>query len=135
MYARPFDSNPLILFDAELLYQIWTNIGVIFWGILNIVYNVLYIIWYNIPIECITAYIKSIPPAWLCIGFMMYNMYLFRLINQLKAAEDDIVILKINITRMTNLFANRDDYLDDYIKATDQELLHIKKEIYKYKTE
>jgi hypothetical protein len=65
----------------------------------------------------------------------MYNIYLIRLINQLKVAEDDIVILKINITRITNLFANRDDYLDDYIKATGQELINIKKEIYKYKTE
>ena len=140
MYARPFiHSNQILLLtdpiDSEFLYQLWTNIGVICWCILKIVYNVLYTIWYNIPVECITAYIKSIPPLWLCIGFIMYNIYLIRLINQLKVAEDDIVILKINITRITNLFANRDDYLDDYIKATGQELINIKKEIYKYKTE
>jgi hypothetical protein len=65
----------------------------------------------------------------------MYNIYLIYLIIQLKAAENDIVVLKINITRITNLFAYRDDHLDDYIKATEQELLNIKKEIYKYKTE
>jgi len=77
-----------------------------------------------------------ISPMWLGIVFIiMYNIYLFRLINQLKAVEDDILNIKINITRITNLFANRDDYLDAYIKATDNEFLQIKKEIYKYKTE
>jgi len=140
MYARPFIySNEILLLtdpiNSELLYQVWSNLGVICWCILKIVYNVLYTIWNNIPVECITAYIKSIPPLWLCIGFIMYNIYLIHLINKLKAAEEDIVILKINITRITNLFAYRDDYLDDYIKATEQELVNIKKEIYKYKTE
>jgi hypothetical protein len=141
MYARPFihDNNQILLLtdpiNSELVYQVWTNLGSICCCILKIVYNVLYTIWHNIPVECITTYINNIPPLWLCIGFIMYNIYLIYLIIQLKAAENDIVVLKINITRITNLFAYRDDHLDDYIKATEQELLNIKKEIYKYKTE
>lgn len=140
MYARPFiHSNQILLLtdpiNSELLYQLWSNLGVICCCILKIVYNVLYTIWYNIPVECITAYIKTIPQAWLCIGFMIYNIYMIRLLSKLTVAEEDIAILKINITRLNNLFANRDDYLDDFVKATEHEFLNVKKEIYKCKTE
>jgi len=138
MYARPFiHNNQIILLtdpiNREFVYQFFINVGVLCWRVLNIVYNVLYTICYHFPFENIMTYIPSI---WLGIGFIIiYNIYLFHLRNQLKAVEDDILNIKINITRITNLFANRDDYLDDYIKATDNEFLHIKKEIYKYKTE
>jgi len=138
MYARPFIYNNQIILltdpiNREFVYQFFINVGVLCCYVLNIVYNVLYTICYHFPIENIMTYIS---PMWLGIVFIiMYNIYLFRLINQLKAVEDDILNIKINITRITNLFANRDDYLDAYIKATDNEFLQIKKEIYKYKTE
>jgi hypothetical protein len=77
----------------------------------------------------------DIPAVWIWIGVIIYNINLVRLLNHLKEAEDDIKILKLNMNRITNLFANRDDYLDDYIKATSSELINIKKDIYKYKNE
>jgi hypothetical protein len=133
MYARAFihSNNQIILLadpiDVELLYQLWTNIGYVCCYILGVIYNTLYTIWYS-------NYV-NIPALWICIGVVMYNIYLVHLINQLNVAEEDIKVLKLNINRITNLFAHRDDHLDDYIKATEYELRSIKKEIYKYKNE
>ena len=131
MYARPFiHSNQILLLtdpiDSELLYKLWSYIGSICCYILNAIYNILATIVARInPVD--------IPTLGLFIGVIIYNINLVRLINILKVAEDDIGILKLNINRITTLFANRDDYLDDYIKATEYELRNIKKDICNYK--
>jgi len=105
------------LFDSELLYQVWVNI-------VSICYN---IIWSINQVD--------IQAVWLFIGLLIYNIVLVCILNQLKEAEEDIKILKLNINRITDLFVNRDDYLDDYIKATSADLINIRKDIYKYKNE
>ena len=130
MYARAFvHSNQILLLtdpiNSELLYQLWTNIGSICCYILSAIYNILATIWSINQVD--------IPALWIFIGVIIYNINLVRLINVLKEAEDDIGILKLNINRITTLFANRDDYLDDYIKATEYELRNIKKDMYNYK--
>lgn len=130
MYARAFiHSNQILLLtdpiDSELLYKLWSYIGSICCYILSAIYNILCAIWRINQV--------NIPALWIFIGVIIYNMNLVRLINILKAAEDDIAFLKINVSRTTTLFANRDDYLDDYIKATEYELRNIKKDIYNYK--
>jgi hypothetical protein len=129
MYARAFiHSNQILLLtdpiDVELLYQLWTNIGSICCYILSEIYNILSTIWRINQVD--------IPALWIFIGVIIYNINLVRLINILNAAEEDIGILKLNVNRITTLFANRDDYLDDYIKATEYEVRNIKKDIYKY---
>lgn len=130
MYVRAFiHSNQILLLtdpiDSELLYKLWSYIGSICCYILSAIYNILCAIWRINQVH--------IPALWIFIGVIIYNMNLVRLINILKAAEDDIAFLKINVTRTTTLFANRDDYLEDYIKATDHELKNIKKYICNYK--
>jgi hypothetical protein len=130
MYVRAFiHSNQILLLtdpiDSELLYKLWSYIGSICCYILNAIYNILATIGRINPVD--------IPTLCLFIGVIIYNINLVRLINILKVAEDDIAFLKINVTRTTTLFANRDDYLDDYIKATEHELRNIKKYICNYK--
>jgi hypothetical protein len=129
MYARAFvHSNQILILtdpiNSELLYQIWSYVGSICGYILVAIYNILCAIWSINQV--------NIPALWIFIGVIIYNINLVRLINILKTAEDDIGILKLNINRITTLFANRDDYLDDYIKATEYELRNIKKDMYKY---
>jgi hypothetical protein len=130
MYARAFIQNNNQIFmltdpiNSELLYQLWSNLGIICCYILNAIYNILYTIWSINQV--------SIPALWIFIGVIIYNIYLVRLINTLKEAEDDIAILKLNVKRITDLFVNRDDYLDDYIKSTEHELRNIKNDMYKY---
>jgi hypothetical protein len=111
--------------NSELLYQLWTNIGVICCYILSAIYNILSTIWSINQI--------NIPALWIFIGVIIYNINLVRLINTLKEAEDDITILKLNDKRIIDLFVNRDAYLEDYIKATEYELRNIKKDMYKFK--
>ena len=129
MYARAFvHSNQLLLLtepvNSELLYQLWTYIGSICCSILSAIYNMLSTLW--------SINQADMPDLWIFIGVIIYNINLVRLINTLKVAEDDIAILKLNVNRITDLFMNRDDYLEDYIKATDYELRNIKKDMYKY---
>ena len=106
MYARAFVYNNNQIFmltdpiNSELLYQLWSNFGVICCYILNAIYNILYTIWSINQV--------SIPALWIFIGVIIYNIYLVRLINTLKEAEDDIAILKLNVKRITDLFVNRD---------------------------
>jgi len=130
MYVRAFiHSNQILLLtdpiDSELLYKLWSYFGSICSYILSAIYNILATIWHFNQVD--------IPTLCLFIGVIIYNINLVRLINILKAAEDDIAFLKTNVTRTTTLFANRDDYLDDYIKATEHELKNIKKYICNYK--
>ena len=130
MYAHAFIHNNHILMltdpiNSELLYQLWTNIGVICCYILSAIYNILSTIWSINQI--------NIPALWIFIGVIIYNINLVRLINTLKEAEDDITILKLNDKRIIDLFVNRDAYLEDYIKATEYELRNIKKDMYKFK--
>ena len=129
MYAHAFIHNNQILMltdplNSELLYQLWTNIGVICCYILSAIYNILYTIWSINQV--------NIPALWIFIGVIIYNINLVRLINTLKAAEDDITILKLNDKRITDILVNRDDYLEDYIKEAEYELRNIKKDMYKY---
>lgn len=129
MYARAFIHNNQIFMltdpiNSELLYQLWGNIGVICCYILNAIHNMLSTLWSINQV--------FIPALWIFIGVIIYNIYLVRLINTLKEAEDDIAILKLNVKRITDLFVNRDDYLDDYIKSTEHELKNIKNDMYKY---
>jgi hypothetical protein len=129
MYARAFiHSNQILLLtdpiDVELLYQLWTNVGSICCYILSAIYNILSAIWRINQV--------NIPAIWIFIGVIIYNINLIRLINILNVAEDDIGILKLNVNRITTLFANRDDYLDDYIKAAEFEVRNIKKDMCKY---
>ena len=130
MYVRAFiHSNQILLLtdpiDSELLYKLWSYFGSICCYILSAIYNILALLWSINQV--------NIPALWIFLGVLIYNINLVRLINILKAAEDDIAFLKINVTRTTTLFANRDDYLDDYIKATEHELRNIKKYICNYK--
>ena len=130
MYVRAFiHSNQILLLtdpiNSELLYQLWSNIGSICCYILSAIYNILATIWSINQVD--------IPALWIFIGVIIYNINLVRLINILKVAEDDIEFLKMNVTRTTTLFANRDAYLDDYIKSIEYELRNIKKDIYNYK--
>jgi hypothetical protein len=129
MYARAFIHNNQIFMltdpiNSELLYQLWSTLGVICCYILSAIYNILYTLWSINQV--------NIPALWVFLGLIIYNINLLRLINTLKVAEEDIAILKLNINRITDLFVNRDDCLDDYIKATEYELRNIKKHIYKY---
>ena len=129
MYARAFiHSNQILILtepiNGELLYQLWTYIGSICCSILNAIYNMVSTFW--------RINQDDIPTLLIFIGVLIYNINLVRLINVLKVAEDDISILKLNVNRITTLFANRDDYLDDYIKAAEHELRNIKKDMYKY---
>jgi len=129
MYARAFIHNNQIFMltdpiNSELLYQLWSTLGVICCYILSAIYNILYTLWSINQV--------NIPALWVFLGLIIYNINLLRLINTLKVAEGDIAILKLNINRITDLFVNRDDCLDDYIKATEYELRNIKKHIYKY---
>jgi hypothetical protein len=130
MYARAFVYNNNQIFmltdpiNSELLYQLWSNLGIICCYILNAIYNILSTLWSINQV--------FIPALWIFIGVIIYNIYLVRLINTLKEAEDDIAILKLNVKRITDLFVNRDDYLDDYIKSTEHELRNIKNDMYKF---
>jgi len=110
--------------NSELLYQLWTNIGVICCYILSAIYNILSTIWSINQI--------NIPALWIFIGVIIYNINLFRLINTLREAEHDITILKLNDKRITEILVNRDDYLEDYIKEAEYELSNIKKDMYIY---
>ena len=129
MYAHAFIHNNHILMltdpiNSELLYQLWTNIGVICCYILSAIYNILSTIWSINQI--------NIPALWIFIGVIIYNINLFRLINTLREAEHDITILKLNDKRITEILVNRDDYLEDYIKEAEYELSNIKKDMYIY---
>jgi hypothetical protein len=110
--------------NSELLYQLWTNIGVICCYILSAIYYILSTLWSINQV--------NIPALWVVIGLIIYNINLLRLINTLQVVEHDIDILKLNDKRITDLFVNRDDCLDDYIKATEYELRNIKRHIYKF---
>ena len=129
MYAHAFILNNQIIMltdpiNSEFLYKLWTNLGVICCYILSAIYNILYTLWSINQV--------NIPGLWIFIGVIIYNINLFRLINTLREAEHDITILKLNVKRITDLFVNRDDYLEDYIKETEYELRNIKKDMYKY---
>lgn len=129
MYAHAFILNNQILMltdpiNSELLYKLWTNLGLICCYILSAIYNILYTLWSINQV--------NIPALWIFIGVIIYNINLVRLINTLKVVEHDIEILKLNDKRITDLFVNRDAYLEDYIKATEYELRNIKKNMYKF---
>ena len=129
MYAHAFILNNQIIMlsdpiNSEFLYQLWTNLGVICCYILSAIYNILYTLWSINQV--------NIPGLWIFIGVIIYNINLFRLINTLREAEYSITILKLNDKRITEILANRDDYLEDYIKEAEYELSNIKKDMYKY---
>jgi len=132
MYAHAFILNNQILMltdpiNSELLYKLWTNLGVICCYILSAIYNILSTIWSINQI--------NIPALWIFIGVIIYNINLFRLINTLREVEYSITILKLNDKRITEILVilvNRDDYLEDYIKEFEYELQNIRKDMYKY---
>lgn len=129
MYAHAFILNNQILvltdpINSDLLYKLWTNIGVICCYILSAIYNILATIWSINQV--------NIPALWVFIGLIIYNINLLRLINTLREAEHDITILKLNDKRITEILVNRDDYLEDYIKEAEYELSNIKKDMYIY---
>lgn len=110
MYARTFihSNNQILLLadpiDKEILYQLWSNIG-------SYMSNTLGNPWVMIFILVV----------------IIYSIVLIRLINHIRVLDKDIAMTKTNIHHIIDLIANRDDYLDDYIQATQKELRKIKK--------
>ena len=116
MYARPFihSSNQILLLtdpiDIEFLYQLWGKFVSYIWDALD----------HPSVIICI-------------IGVIIYNIILIRIINHIKAIDEEIALIKTNINHITNIFVDLDDYLEEYINATNKELKNIKIDIHKYK--
>lgn len=105
MYARTFirSNNQILLLadpiDKEILYQLWSNIGSFTLG-----------------------------NPWVILVVIVYTIVLIRLINHIRGLDKDIAMIKTNINHIVDLIANRDDYLDDYIQATQTELGKMKME-------
>jgi hypothetical protein len=106
MYARTFihSNNQILLLadpiDKEILYQLWSNIGSFTLGMLG--------------------------NPWVILVVIVYTIVLIRLINHIRVLDKDIAMTKTNINHIVDLIANRDDYLDDYIQATQKELRKMK---------
>lgn len=106
MYARTFihSNNQILLLadpiDKEILYQLWSNIGSYILGKQWVIIFILVVI--------------------------VYTIMMIRLINHIRVLDKDIAMTKTNINHIIDLIANRDDYLDDYIQATQKELRKIK---------
>lgn len=119
MYARPFinSSNQILLLtdpiDIEFLYQLWGKF---------------------VSMCCYIWDALDHPSVIICvIGVIIYNIILIRIINHIKAIDEEIALIKTNITHITNIFVDLDDYLEDFINTTNKELKNIKIDVYKYK--